>query len=1768
MSDVPRDVLADVLDTIDADEPPVLEVAEALAEARNLSVANAQEAVYAALEEGVLEEHGSGFGGVRLAGGGDAGDGDTTAEPADSSAREDETPTPGAPETTIQDGDTSKYRRIYLDAVDRAGREPWEPVEEAALREALDAAGFAELLDEGTLFEVRRWRVVDVSDRGEEPRRRWYYPSEDEPRPAEFRRFDELLREAAPDGYEPHYFRVRRAGKDPATQFGSWKSEDARLTVEEAVEWMNEGGNVGIAGRGGCRTCGGDGLDAGDTCTECDGTGEDPEHDGPLVNVDIDDDEETTPEDVPTSLRARSRSRTGWHTWYFDPDGEVPNIPTDEYGEVRANWQYVVAPGSFVASTAEEIPDDAEDPGYYTVEDEAPVASIGLDDLPEVFRDLLEEIRAQEEAAEEDHDDDEETTTTRGDDKSAVFDVEAADLVTENDPSSRFTSVFHDSSTGANMSVSEGKLHCWRHGVAHGGLQALATLANVEHVRTYGCRELGAEHKHSDAGTNRLKGDWRLVWGAWYEAKKRGAIREDDPVPYRVLRELAVADGLVDRDDLVARGTDTGEVVDDPEDYDGDTYPAFPPGAYADALEHVREEYDLDPGREVPDHSSGEVDTEDDEPLVDPVDAEAVFEPRHAWEAAGAVDPEDLDEPLPELEDAPDVVRAVAIAEDHADDLAEASDLDPTEYFDLYDRARTEYGAPLPVYVDASRTVDDLEATRAAVENLKAWHILDELDSEITVADPGGDAIAKINPTWEESESGERIIAFDSRYFWCAEHDRTFDPLRAVALENGLIQEAEAEQPLGGRTYLDAYDLARTEYGAPLPRVSWLDSEHTPDPDVAVVLPPAEDLVGEFTTDRDGLDAARDEVEDLYRDLAQDTDTDAVLSAEPSTGKSTAAVKSAADEPTLLLAPRKELQAEYVEKSNDPDIVGDTPLEEYILPVFSEPWEGVSREAAEAGVAAVREHPDGFDLLKDGADLRAAVESRLEGDETLEAPAPDDDAVQLGRATDDTAAGEHGLEWALRAETAHALGLQPRTIHERDLELFGEPLPCNHDEAHEDDEHGDTGAVCSYTEAYEYIADPERPIDLLIGSRIHAKVESAKAYHHTRDDRPAKDPRVVAIDEAVVGDYTTKWEENARHVATWLASTLTDAVEDGTDLNRQAHRLRDGWVFPWLRGDGADHLTDLDRRVTIAEALATLAHDDDRHAGADRARELVLEEGAIDTEAAVGALETLLDAPRRDLDEATLQALRHLDSDGALRDAVDDVDTEGGLGEFSAPDLGPGEAFVDAARQPFDLLAEAPEDDPEEYLDRVGAAFDTARGLVEGGADGTRELVVQAREGYAHPQAYLLLAGAIGTGDEPLETHGAPIPGRDDPTRVNQVEVSGASVVYDRNGDGAVVTNPPEFTGGGGDCSVVGLDATPRRELWEQHTGTDLEVVSPFDDLAERRRFVRDTRNLQVVQTDEQHVNTYSGDPTGNSFDEDLELVQEVRERFGGRQLRPDSLASTGDPAVITTKKVEDYLRPALEPKTSALAHFWDVAGRNDLGTNKTGVVLGAPHPGDDTIERAALLAGETVDPEGHGIGKDYNSALANEYLAHAWQDQLTQAVHRFGRDEDGAIVFVHSAAVDDERLPVVGTGGTMTAWSDAGKAVRRASLPYLRTGSTFTIDDILEEVAYGRRAIQQKLAEFEQLGYVDREVGGPGRANVFTVTADPGEHGHVDLEDVDGPEESERSRNAIQYTGPFGLKHDLAPSDPPIPPSEPTLPSPTAARPAPRPASAGEPPG
>ena len=329
-----------------------------------------------------------------------------------------------------------------------------------------------------------------------------------EPRPEELQRFVELLTETAPDEYEPWLFRCQPGSKAPATEYGSWNKPGARCSLEEATTWMQQGGNVGIAGTA----------------------------DDPLVNVDIDDEDQTDIEDLKPTLIGRSRSRTGIHAWYMAAEGEeIPNIPTDDAGEVRSSWQYVVAPGSYVETDPADVPTDQhEQAGYYTVERADPVATITIEELPEVFQATVAPTEPADEAVEA------MPKPPIRDSGSALWEVTAADVLRREKGSAhhtdRFPAIWHGSDTGANMSISEDGefLTCWRHGVSHNGLMALITLS--DHPGT--CEEMGEGHKGGSGPSSLHRDRESAIWHAWTYAKDQRYIPQNDPIPYAAVLHL------------------------------------------------------------------------------------------------------------------------------------------------------------------------------------------------------------------------------------------------------------------------------------------------------------------------------------------------------------------------------------------------------------------------------------------------------------------------------------------------------------------------------------------------------------------------------------------------------------------------------------------------------------------------------------------------------------------------------------------------------------------------------------------------------------------------------------------------------------------------------------------------------------------------------------------------------------------------------------------------------------------------------------------------------------------------------------------------------------------------------------------------------------------------------------------------------------------------------------------------------------------------------
>lgn len=354
--------------------------------------------------------------------------------------------------------------------------------------------------------------------------------TKNETKPGQFLEFINRLMSSnkASKDYKPFIFPVQQQNKAPATNI-SWKAEQSRMTIAEARKRLaNNYGNIGIAGR----------------------------PDDRLILLDIDD--PSIENELKETLKIRSRSRSGTHAiyWADAEDEALPcNIPTEK-GELRSSDQYVVAPGSYVPVTEQELESKVEDGevtekekkeilddpfrGYYTIDNDKEIAEIKLEELPEVFQEQYRKSQQQKNhKAREDFTPKKQRKTDK---QSAIFELEVTDL-TARGLSGRDPHPIHDSDTGKNWSIGENIGHCWRHQVSLNALQFLAVESGYST-----CLEAGTPHHNSAAAQSEITDNDEAIWHIWKYAKENGYIPEDDKAPTRVLHYIARKHGLYDAD--------------------------------------------------------------------------------------------------------------------------------------------------------------------------------------------------------------------------------------------------------------------------------------------------------------------------------------------------------------------------------------------------------------------------------------------------------------------------------------------------------------------------------------------------------------------------------------------------------------------------------------------------------------------------------------------------------------------------------------------------------------------------------------------------------------------------------------------------------------------------------------------------------------------------------------------------------------------------------------------------------------------------------------------------------------------------------------------------------------------------------------------------------------------------------------------------------------------------------------------------------------------
>lgn len=375
-----------------------------------------------------------------------------------------------------------------------------------------------------------------------------------ETRPGHFKALMKKLMDTAPEGYTPWIFPVQKRNKAPSTRI-SWKAEQSRMTIPEAMQRLKgDFGNVGLAGK----------------------------PDDQLILLDVDD--PSILDEVKDTLKIRSRSRgteeePAIHAIYWaDPEDErLPcNIPTDK-GEIRSSDQYVVAPGSFVPCTEEELRERVEEGeiteedkeeilndefrGYYSIHEYRDIAEISFEELPEVFKEAYSDREKTEQHEERESFDPEQKKGSKK--HSALYDLEITDL-TGRGFDDRDPHPLHNSETGANWCITDGVGHCWRHLVSLNALQFLCVDAGY-----MTCLDAGSPHHNSSAGESMVTGDDQAIWEAWRHAKNQGYIPEDDPIPTRAMHHIARKHDIYE--------PDNGEML--------------PKNAYNEVIKTVEEDY-------------------------------------------------------------------------------------------------------------------------------------------------------------------------------------------------------------------------------------------------------------------------------------------------------------------------------------------------------------------------------------------------------------------------------------------------------------------------------------------------------------------------------------------------------------------------------------------------------------------------------------------------------------------------------------------------------------------------------------------------------------------------------------------------------------------------------------------------------------------------------------------------------------------------------------------------------------------------------------------------------------------------------------------------------------------------------------------------------------------------------------------------------------------------------------------------------------------------
>jgi len=310
--------------------------------------------------------------------------------------------------------------------------------------------------------------------------------------------------------------------------------------------------------------------------------------------------------------------------------------------------------------------------------------------------------------------------------------------------------------------------------------------------------------------------------------------------------------------------------------------------------------------------------------------------------------------------------------------------------------------------------------------------------------------------------------------------------------------------------------------------------------------------------------------------------------------------------------------------------------------------------------------------------------------------------------------------------------------------------------------------------------------------------------------------------------------------------------------------------------------------------------------------------------------------------------------------------------------------------------------------------------------------------------------------------------------------------------------------------SVIGLDGTPNEDLWCLALNQETQSL-PLLNTEGKEKYVQEILGLRFVQTTEKWKAIQSGQ--GASPPKDLALIEGISQKEGQK------------PALISSNKaIKQYRRNGLDKITETVEHYNDLKGMNTFETERVGIIIGNPHPGDDKIQKWSAFDGvsaEVTEVDGEelrGNDTDYGR-FGNSIMKTFIHDEVLQAAMRFGRKKvdgvRGATVYLHTSAIP-EWLPVEKQIPSIQSWikEDDKTHGMRDTIDAIHSVEGWSTHEwratsLYDGVSVSDKWVRDCLDDLTDYGYIKFEgKKGQGQPKHYTniCLEDAGNFGHVDF--------------------------------------------------------------